>query len=59
MERIITKHELWNLPNEQITELTKRRTVRILMNNGGNKEILDRIFCSLLTLLIFILVLEE
>ena len=39
MERIITKHELWNLPNEQIAELTKGRIVRIVMNNGEYKEV--------------------
>ncbi len=39
MERIITKHELWNLPNEQIAELTKGRIVRIVMNNGEFKKV--------------------
>lgn len=39
MNRIITKHELWNLPNEQIAEFTKGRIVRIVMNNGEYKEV--------------------
>lgn len=39
MERIITKHELWNLPNEQVAELTKGRIVRTVMNNGDCKEV--------------------
>ena len=39
MDKIITKHELWNLPNEQIVELTKGRIVRIVMNNGEYKEV--------------------
>ena len=39
MERIITKHELWNLPNEQIAKFTKGRTVRIVMNNGEYKDV--------------------
>lgn len=39
MERIITKHKLWNLPNEQIAELTKGRIVRIVMNNGEFKKV--------------------
>lgn len=39
MDKIITKHELWNLPNEQIAELTKGRIVRIVMNNGEYKEV--------------------
>ena len=39
MKRIITKHELWNLPNEQIAELTKGRIVRIVMNNGEYKDV--------------------
>ena len=32
--RIITKHELWNLPNEQIAELTKGKLVRVVLKNG-------------------------
>ena len=39
MNRIITKHELWNLPNEQIAELTKGRLVRIVLNNGEYKDV--------------------
>ena len=39
MDKIITKHELWNLPNEQIAELTKGRIVRIVMNNGEYKDV--------------------
>lgn len=39
MNRIITKHELWNLPNEQIAELTKGRLVRIVMTNGDFKDV--------------------
>ena len=39
MDKIITKHELWNLPNEQIAELTKGRIVRIVMNNSEYKEV--------------------
>ena len=39
MERIITKHELWNLPNEQIAALTKGRIVRIVLNNGEYKDV--------------------
>jgi hypothetical protein len=39
MNNIITKHELWNLPNEQIAELTKGRFVRIVMNNGKYKDV--------------------
>jgi hypothetical protein len=39
MERIITKHKLWNLPNEQIAKLTKGRIVKIVMNNGEYKEV--------------------
>ena len=39
MDKIITKHELWNLPNEQIAELTKGRIVRIVMNNGEFKKV--------------------
>lgn len=34
MNRIITKHELWNLPYEQITEFTKGQFVRIVLNTG-------------------------
>lgn len=37
--KIITKHELWNLPNEQIAELTKGRLVRIVLNDGEYKDI--------------------
>ena len=37
--RIISKHELWNLPNEQIAELTKGRFVRIVLNNGEYKDV--------------------
>ena len=40
MKRIITKHELWNLPNEQIAEYTKGRIVRIVMNNGEYIDVL-------------------
>jgi len=36
--KIITKHELWNLPNEQIAELTKGRLVRIVLSNEGYKD---------------------
>ena len=39
MNNIITKHELWNLPNEQIAELTKGRNVRIVLNNGECKDV--------------------
>lgn len=39
MNNIITKHELWNLPNEQISELTKGRFVRIVLNNGEYKDV--------------------
>lgn len=39
MNKIITKHELWNLSNEQIAELTKGRIVRIVMNNGEYKDV--------------------
>lgn len=39
MNRIITKHELWNLPNEQIAEWTKGRSVRIVLNNGEYKDV--------------------
>lgn len=39
MNRIITKHELWNLPNEQIAEFTKGRIVKIVLNNGEYKEV--------------------
>lgn len=39
MNRIITKHELWNLSNEQIAEMTKGRFVRIIFNNGEYKEV--------------------
>lgn len=39
MKRIITKHELWNLPNEQIAELTKGQIVRIVLNNGEYKKV--------------------
>lgn len=38
-KRIITKQELWNLSNEQISKLTKGRNVRIVMNNGEHKEV--------------------
>lgn len=34
INRIITKHELWNLPNEQIAELIKGKFVRVVQNNG-------------------------
>jgi len=37
--KIITKHELWNLPNEQIAELTKGQLVRIVLNNGECKDV--------------------
>ena len=37
--KIITKHELWNLPNEQIAELTKGRLVRIVLKNGEYKDV--------------------
>ena len=39
MKKIITKHELWNLPNEQIAELTKGQIVRIVLNSGEYKEV--------------------
>lgn len=39
MDKIITKSELWNLPNEQIAELTKERLVRIVLNNGEYKDV--------------------
>lgn len=39
MNKIITKHELWNLPNGQIAELTKGRLVRIVLNNGEYKDV--------------------
>ena len=39
MNRIITKHELWNLPNEQIAKFTKGRIVKIVLNNGEYKEV--------------------
>lgn len=39
MNRIITKHELWNFPNEQIAELTKGRFVRIILSNGEYKDV--------------------
>ena len=39
MNKKITKPELWNLPNEQIAELTKGRIVRIIMNNGEHKDV--------------------
>ena len=39
MNRIITKHELWNLQNELIAELTKGRFVRIVLNNGECKDV--------------------
>jgi hypothetical protein len=39
MNRNITKHELWNLPNEQIAELTIGRFVRIVLNNGEYKDV--------------------
>lgn len=39
MNRIITKHELWDLPNEQIAELTKWRLIRIVLNNGEYKDV--------------------
>jgi hypothetical protein len=40
MNRIITKHELWNLSNEQIAELTKGKFVRIVKIDGTEQEIL-------------------
>ena len=39
MNKIITKHELWNLPNEQIAELTKGRLVRIVLKNGKYQDV--------------------
>ena len=39
MNRIITKHELWNLSNEQIAELTKGRLDRIVLKNGEYKNV--------------------
>ncbi len=39
MNRIITKHELWNLSNEKIAELTKGRFFRIILNNGEYKDV--------------------
>ena len=39
MNKIISKKELWNLPNEQIAELTKGRNVRIVLNNGEYKDV--------------------
>ena len=39
MNRIITNQELWNLSNEQIAELTKRRLVGIVLYNGEYKEV--------------------
>lgn len=39
MYRIITKHELWNLPNEQIAELTKGPFIRIVLSNGEYKDV--------------------
>ena len=37
MKKIISNHELWNLPNEQFVEFTKGRFVRIVLNNGDYK----------------------
>ncbi len=42
MNDIITKHELWNLPNEQIATLTKGRFARIILNNGDYKNVCIR-----------------
>lgn len=39
MNNIITKHELWNLPNEQIAEMTKGRFVRIVFHNGEYEDV--------------------
>ena len=39
INNIITKQELWNLPNEQISKLTKGRLIRILLTNGEPKEV--------------------
>jgi hypothetical protein len=44
MNDIITKHELWNLPNEQIATLTKGRFVRIVLNNGDYKTFVLEIY---------------
>lgn len=40
MNRIITKHEFWNLSNEQIVVLTKGKFVRIVENDGTKQELL-------------------
>ena len=39
MNNIFTKHELWNLPNEQIIEMKKRRFVRFVLNNDECKDV--------------------
>ena len=57
MNNIITQYELWNLPNEQIAELSKGRLVRIVINNGERQESVFRIFLQQLTILICLLAL--
>ena len=47
MNRIITRHELWNLSSEQINKMTKGRLARIFLTNGNVKDV--RIKNSLLS----------
>jgi|GEM_PF-3624366 len=35
----IYKQELLNMPNEQIATLTKKRFIKIVLNNGKYKEV--------------------
>lgn len=37
--KIFTKHELWNLQNEQIEEMKKGRSVKIVLNYGEYKDV--------------------
>ena len=39
MNRIITKHELWSLSNEQIAVLTKGKNLRIVLLNGEKEDV--------------------
>ena len=39
MNSIITKHELWNLSAERISELTKGQSIKIVQTNGEINEI--------------------
>lgn len=39
MSKIISKNELWSLPNERIAELTVGKCIKIILKNGEFKDV--------------------